>query len=97
MSFKLIAQFETRGSGEPKFRKEIARKILKYLMESRRVRSLKEISNHIGQSEGETKTYLDILERQKFESAQPMMIARIKFSSRGGTDGYVFERDTPAA
>lgn len=98
----LIAKWETRTPVEPKFKQEIIRKILKFVIESRprRPRSIQDIAEHIKLPESEALAYMDILTKQQHwvrrtrEGAQEGY--HIRFASRDGFEGYVFERDDPA-
>jgi hypothetical protein len=97
MSFKLIAQYETRSPVEPKFKQEIIHKILQFIIESRRPRSIQDIAIHIGLPESDTLAYMDILTKQPHWVGRARDSAHIRFVSRDGFDGYALERDEPAA
>jgi hypothetical protein len=95
MSFKLIAQYETRSPVEPKFKREIIYKIRKFVIESRRPRSLQDIAGHVSLSESETLEYMGILVKQPHWVGRTRERAHICFMSRDGFDGYVFEKGKP--
>jgi hypothetical protein len=97
MSFKLIAKHETRNPIEPKFKGDIKYRICKFVMESRQPRSIQDVAEHLSLPESETLEYMDYLTKQPHWVGLARESAHIRFVSRDGIDGYVFERDKPAA
>jgi hypothetical protein len=97
MSSKLIAQWESRSPVEPKLKQEIFRQIYKYIIENRRPRPLENIAARIRLPESETLEYMDIVLKQSISVGPKQESAHIRFVSRDGFDGYLLEKDKPAA
>jgi hypothetical protein len=81
MSSKVIASFVTRTPMEPKPDKETMLKITRFISQNRRITTLKEIADHLKQTEDETKGYMDGTQKH---------IPQLKHISQDNTNGYYF-------